>query len=126
LGWENRYSRYLKRQEDAESHMQFPDEVDTPHNIPARIRFQRYRGLKSFRTSPWDPYENLPSDYGRIFQFQDFNRTRARAFASTQDGGIPVGSYVTVYVDNVPSRFASKSCFVFLFGFIILEVFRSF
>src|SRR6266404_331302 len=54
---------------------EFPDEVDTPRDVPARVRFQRYRGMKSFRTSPWDPYENLPRDYARIFQFEDFKRT---------------------------------------------------
>lgn len=41
-------------------------------------RFQRYRGLKSFRSSPWDPMENLPLNYSRIFQFQSFDRTRRR------------------------------------------------
>jgi pre-rRNA-processing protein TSR1 len=46
----------------------FPDEVNTPDDVPARKRFARYRALRSFRSSPWDPQESLPRDYARIFQ----------------------------------------------------------
>lgn len=83
----------------------FPDEVDTPRDVPARVRFQKYRGLKSFRTSPWDPKENLPRDYARIFQFQDFFRTRKHLFRQIEKEeaeGALVGWYVTVHVCNVP------------------------
>jgi len=65
----------LKRSEEE---LEFPDEVDTPLEIPARQRFQRYRGLKSFRTSAWDPYEDLPVEYSRIWEFEAFAST-ARA-----------------------------------------------
>jgi pre-rRNA-processing protein TSR1 len=54
--------------------MEFPDEVDTPTDKPARVRFQRYRGLKNFKTSAWDPYENLPSAYSRLFELTGSNR----------------------------------------------------
>lgn len=56
----------------AEQDAEFPDEMDTPHDISARLRFARYRALQSFRASPWHPKENLPAEYARVFQFEDF------------------------------------------------------
>ncbi|KAL7750837.1 ribosome biogenesis protein tsr1 [Sorochytrium milnesiophthora] len=93
---------YLQRQKEEREDLEFPDEVDTPMHIPARIRFQRYRGLKSFHKSPWDPYENLPQDYARLFQFENFRRTKARVLRQSSEIGVAVGSYVTVLVKNVP------------------------
>merc|ERR1711962_1582651 len=92
----------------------FPDEIDTPMDVPARERFQRYRGLSSFRTSPWDPKENLPLDYARIFQFQNFDRTKRKVIkeasrkAEDADDTAEVGCYVTVYVSNVPQVFVEN------------------
>ncbi|XP_039987550.1 pre-rRNA-processing protein TSR1 homolog [Xiphias gladius] len=94
----------LKRYREARANEMFPDEVDTPLDTPARIRFQRYRGLKSFRSSPWDPMENLPLNYSRIFQFQSFERTRHRilAEAAAEEEGAMVGWYVTLHIIDVP------------------------
>ncbi|KGL79880.1 Pre-rRNA-processing protein TSR1, partial [Tinamus guttatus] len=95
----------LERYKQERMDEMFPDEVDTPRDVPARVRFQKYRGLKSFRTSPWDPKENLPRDYARIFQFQDFSRTRKHIFRQIEKEeaeGASVGWYVTLHVCNVP------------------------
>ncbi|XP_075226411.1 tsr1 ribosome assembly factor isoform X2 [Lycorma delicatula] len=95
----------LKKIREARVDKMFPDEIDTPIDVAARERFQKYRGLKSFRTSLWDTKEDLPSDYARIFQFQNFNRTKKRIIHSQEeiDGAQP-GWYITVHVDNVPEE----------------------
>lgn len=125
--------------------MQFPDEIDTPMDAPARTRFQRYRGLRSFRTSPWDPYENLPRDYARIFQFEDFKRTeRAVKRRSEEDPTavsvstlvcylpsymvglliipglvVQAGTRVTVYLKDVPQEASQHVSFPFaIFGLL--------
>lgn len=92
----------MEKLKHAKLDAQFPDEVDTPQDILAKERFQKYRGLESFRTSPWDPKENLPADYARIFQFENFDRTRKRIYKESQEteGAMP-GWYITIHVKNV-------------------------
>lgn len=93
---------------EARMNEMFPDEVDTPADTPARVRFARYRGLKSFRTSPWDPQENLPPDYNRIFQFQNFKQTRRRVMNEGNKEGASPGTYVRVHLANVPPEVSTN------------------
>merc|ERR1719491_586515 len=66
--------KYLEERKERQQEAKFPDEIDTPMDTPggARTRFARFRGLRSFRTSQWHPQENLPIDYSKIYQFQDW------------------------------------------------------
>ncbi|XP_041976321.1 pre-rRNA-processing protein TSR1 homolog [Aricia agestis] len=89
----------LQKLAAAKEDQQFPDEVDTPQDVPARERFMRYRGLESFRTSPWDTKENLPTDYARIFQFENYDRTRRRVFKELEESLVNMhGFYITIHV----------------------------
>ncbi|KAI9246121.1 hypothetical protein BDA99DRAFT_527523 [Phascolomyces articulosus] len=99
------FEEYMNaRQKEFKENTEFPDEIDTPIDLPARERFQRYRGLQSFRTSPWDPYENLPIDYARIFQFENFKRTKARVVTQAIVGNIKPGTRITIWIKNVPKE----------------------
>ncbi|TIB81263.1 DUF663-domain-containing protein [Wallemia mellicola] len=100
------YQEYLnKEKEDAE----FPDEIDTPLDIPARERFARYRGLKSFRTSPWDPYENLPIEMSKVFEFENYDQMSKRVIKRVKMGmdedgestSVEPGKRVTLHIKNV-------------------------
>ncbi|KAL6547710.1 hypothetical protein OROHE_009415 [Orobanche hederae] len=64
---------------------EYPDEVDTPIDVAARRRFAKYRAVKSFRTSSWDPKESLAPDYSRIFTFDNFVRTQKHVLAKARD-----------------------------------------
>lgn len=103
------YQEQRKRQREERDDAEFPDEVDTPLEIAARTRFARYRGLKSFRTSPWDPYEDLPRDYARIFQFEDFHKTRRRVEGAALLDGVQPGFRVTVWIKDVPRAAAIRA-----------------
>ncbi len=103
------YQEQRKREREERDDAEFPDEVDTPLEIAARQRFARYRGLKSFRTSPWDPYEDLPRDYARIFQFEDFHKTRRRVEGAALLDGVQPGFRVTVWVKDVPRAAAVRA-----------------
>ncbi|KAH8108009.1 ribosome biogenesis protein tsr1 [Cristinia sonorae] len=104
------------RKREEEDDAAFPDEVDTPMDVPARTRFQRYRGLRSLRTSPWDPFENLPRDYARIFQFEDYKRTEraVRRRAEEDSNSVQPGTRVTIYLKDGPSEAAQNVHFPFV------------
>ena len=42
------------------------------------------RGLKSFRSSPWDVKEWLPKEYSSVFAFENFKRAHKRARAAVE------------------------------------------
>jgi len=63
-----RHKKQTNMEERAQEDMDFPDEVETPLK-EARVRFQKYRGIKSLKNCDWDPYENLPEEYSKIWRF---------------------------------------------------------
>ncbi len=75
----------------------WPDEVEAPGDVPARERFQKYRGLDSFRTSVWDAKENLPVDYSRIFQMENYVHFVKRHTKAVEDTVTP-GQRVTLHL----------------------------
>jgi len=101
---QNAYNKLRKARMDE----MFPDEIDTPQDTLAKDRFQKYRGLKSFRSSPWDSKENLPFDYGKVFQFENFARTKKSVLKANEEESetlVPMGTYATLVIKNVPSHF---------------------
>ena len=67
----HRHKKHTDMETRAQDDMDFPDEVETPLK-EARVRFQKYRGIKSLKNCDWDPYENLPEDYSKIWRFQNY------------------------------------------------------
>ncbi|KAI6242812.1 Pre-rRNA-processing protein TSR1-like protein [Aphelenchoides fujianensis] len=83
----------VQRFREEVENQQWPDQVDVAVDQLARER-----------TSPWDPKENLPADYARIFKFGNFKRTKQLVL---EDWLFP-GSYVTIYIKNVPDHYPSQ------------------
>ncbi|KAG0143684.1 hypothetical protein CROQUDRAFT_65959 [Cronartium quercuum f. sp. fusiforme G11] len=81
---------------------EFPDEIDTPLNILAKQRFARYRGLKNLRKSYWDPFENLPLEYGKIFNFKDWKIMGRKLIQKANEDQFSVGSgmKVTLHIQD--------------------------
>ncbi len=59
----------LRRNEDEKD---FEDEVEYEKNVKVRERFNKYRHLQSFRTSPWNKYQDVPDFYQKLSYFKNF------------------------------------------------------
>ncbi|KAI3834390.1 hypothetical protein MKW92_050671 [Papaver armeniacum] len=96
---------------------EYPDEVDTPLDVLARVRFGKYQGLKSFRTSVWKDKNPPPREYARIFSFRNYKATQKCVLENARDIGqrtldecIPVGSYARIHVKDVSVSVALRLC----------------
>lgn len=78
-----KHQKYTSIEERAKEDMDFPDEVDTPVDEAARKRFIKYRGVKSFRNCDWDPFENLPTEYSKIWRFNNFLQSQKASIIKT-------------------------------------------
>ena len=85
------------------------------HRSARRFRFfARFRGLKSWRSSPWHPKENLPAEYGRVYHFEQWAalqkhalREQAEAADDCPESHAMPGSYVRIAL-TVPHAFAAR------------------
>uniref|UniRef100_A0A7S3DX58 Ribosome biogenesis protein BMS1/TSR1 C-terminal domain-containing protein n=1 Tax=Entomoneis paludosa TaxID=265537 RepID=A0A7S3DX58_9STRA len=71
-----RLSLLEQRRKEQSENDEFPDEVQVGEDEDASKRFARYRSLKSFRKSFWDPKENLPDSFASVYHFSSFKATQ--------------------------------------------------
>ncbi|PAA72250.1 hypothetical protein BOX15_Mlig032199g3 [Macrostomum lignano] len=64
------------------SQLEFPDEVDTPKDVPVRERFSKYRLLNE--SASWDPWTDLPDAYANLVRFSNFVHARNRMVKQTK------------------------------------------
>lgn len=94
-----KHAKFISVEERAKDDMDFPDEVDTPVDEPARRRFIKYRGVKSFKQCEWDPFENLPQEYSKIWRFSNFLHSQKVSMQKAQQEGLPIsGTYVKLHL----------------------------
>mmetsp|Transcript_25123 Transcript_25123/g.28905 ORF Transcript_25123/g.28905 Transcript_25123/m.28905 type:complete len:468 (-) Transcript_25123:13-1416(-) len=97
-----KFTNLEKRQRDE---MDFPDEVDTPTDQPARERFANYRSVLNLRSCNWDPFESLPVDYAKVWRFENFAQIRKLALQATEEEGLPIdGSYIKLILEPLDER----------------------
>lgn len=95
--------RASKRNE-AEDDKEFPDEIELHPGVLARERLQKYRGLKSLRTSVWEKDEDRahqPEDWSRLLQIPDYQSSRSRATREALVGGVEPGTRVHIYIKGI-------------------------
>ena len=77
----------------------------TPTDQPARERFSKYRSITNIRACEWDPYETLPSEYAKIWRFENFAQMKKQAIQTTEEQGLPIdGAYVKLILSPLDER----------------------
>lgn len=90
-----------QKRTEAEDDLEFPDEIELQPNVLARERLERYRGLKSLRSSPWNEKEDRPhepEDWRRLLRIPDYKSSRIRTTREALVGGVAPGTRVSVHL----------------------------
>ncbi|PYH93257.1 DUF663-domain-containing protein [Aspergillus ellipticus CBS 707.79] len=109
------------RKKEADEDLEFPDEIELHPNVFARERLARFRGLKSFKTSPWETSEDRahePEDWRRLLQFGDYKGSKNRILREALVGGVNPGVRVEVHLRAVPAALRSRAQPVALFSLL--------
>ncbi|KRX00267.1 hypothetical protein PPERSA_10766 [Pseudocohnilembus persalinus] len=81
----------------------YEDEVEYNGQVALRERYGAYKYLKSFKTSEWDPLDNLPDPYELIYTFKHYQKTKRLALEYAQEQAFAyAGFYVKIYLKNFP------------------------
>lgn len=74
----------IEQQESLSRH--FPDAVEVPEDESARVRYAKYRGVQSLRTSEWDTEsDNYPAYFAALSQFGNFKLSMKRALMPAEE-----------------------------------------
>lgn len=97
--------RAKRRKAEAEEDRQFPDEIELHPHVLARERLSKYRGLKSFKTSPWNteadrPYQ--PDEWARLLDINDYRAAKSKVMRDSIFGGVRSGTRVRIHLKDVP------------------------
>ena len=85
----------------SQDEFEFEDEVDYPPSEKLSKRFSKYKSLKSFKNSDWDPYENLPEDFKKLFFFKEFPKVmKASIHKAKEEAFVYNGFFVKICLKN--------------------------
>jgi pre-rRNA-processing protein TSR1 len=57
----------------ADEDLDYEEEADYTAETSLKDKFRKYKGMQNFRTTEWDPYDNLPLDvFSKIYVFDNF------------------------------------------------------
>ena len=94
---------------EAREDLDFPDEIETPVDVPAREFFKDYRGLESFRGSPWDINDNLPAEYSQILHLHKFHHFCRKQLKEESEECIPVSLIIIIDLEWIIVIFVFQS-----------------
>ena len=105
------YRRNRRGEAEEGSNLIYPDEIDMDIDQTARSRLWRYRALKSFQNSQWDPREydeRTPLEWNRFDEIVFRNYRALGKEARLQNGQVKPGTRVLLRLRNVSKEIVQE------------------